>query len=311
LFLAKGFNLLIERQLIPDHAMGVYTVGRLNDADAIINKGWRLLFIIPWHGHSLIGTEHFPYDGDPENLDVSEEEIQAILDGINWGYPDAELKRQDICLIFKGQIPVTSKWDKERDVNLLKKYKIIDHKVDGIEGLVSVTGAKFTEARMVAEKTVDLVFKKMTKMPTRSITAHTPIYGGQIENFDLYLKNEINRKAYSLDAETIQYLIYNYGSAYAEVLKYLGNDLDKNIYLDEKCRVIRAQVIYAIRKEMARKLTDVVFRRLPIAMACRLRDSYLKICVETMAKELKWDHGRIGEELKDVNAKLSSLTNYG
>jgi glycerol-3-phosphate dehydrogenase len=225
LMLSKAFNLLVDCQRTPPWAVGIYGKGSFNDRNAILSKGGRLFFITPWHNRSLIGTAHLPCAADPDSVRVTEREIQDFLDEINVAYPVADLKRQDVCFVYSGLLPMAGDADQAGDVQLLKHYRILDHGRDeGLEGLISVAGVKFTEARYVAEKAVDLVFRKLGRRPPKARTAVTPVYGGQIPRFNDFLAHEVVRRPSGLSEGAIRHLISQYGSAYPEVLQYLEAD---------------------------------------------------------------------------------------
>jgi glycerol-3-phosphate dehydrogenase len=309
--LSKACNLLINRQLVPQYAVGIYSRGAFKDQDAIVSKGYRLFFLTPWHGRSLIGTVHLPSHTDPDGLTVSEAEIQAFVDEINAAYPAAELKRQDVCFAYWGLLPAAGYGAGE--VQLVKHYRLYDHqKEDGINGLISVIGVKFTEARYVAEKTVNLVFRKLGKKPPQSTTAISPLYGGQIEQFDAFLSQEAQREPLGLSAETLHYLICQYGSAYREVLKYLDGDLasvqptatnpsaEYSRWSEGSLSLMKAEILHGIQEEMAQKLADVIFRRTPLGMAGDPGYAYLRTCATIMAEELGWGETRTRREIDEV-----------
>ena len=306
LVLSKAFNLLVNPQFVPEYAVGIYSHARFEDQDAILSKGSRLFFITPWHNRSLIGTAHLPYDGDPDSLKVTEGEIQSFLDEINDAYPAACLKRQDVCFAYGGLLPMAWNSNGTGDVQLAKKYCIRDHqKAEGVEGLVSVIGVKFTEARHVAERIVDLVFRKLGRKPPKSLTAVTPLHGGQIEQFDDFLFQGIKRRPEGWSAPAIRHLISNYGSEYLRVLKYLNEDPEPTQTITDVSTLIKAEVLHGIREEMAQKLTDVIFRRTELGSAGYPGDTCLKTCAAIMSKALGWDKARTQKEVEKVQAVFS------
>lgn len=303
--LSKAMNIVVNRQLIPKYAVGVSSPFEFKNGNGVLNKGFRLLFIVPWREYSLIGTTYVPFDDSPNNLRVTERDIQNFIYEINRAYPAASLKRGDISFFHCGLLPMDGVGSGE--VRLTKKYQIWDHaKFDGTEGLVSVIGAKYTTARAVAEKAIDLVFKKLGKKSPMCLTNVTPIYGGHIEQFSDFLTRETGKRERELDRDVIRHLIYNYGSEYHRVLKYINDNSDWKQTLDVS-RVIKAEIVYGIREEMAQKLTDVVFRRTELGSGGNPGDTALKTCAAIMAKEFGWDEYRIQTEIGEVKAVFSTL----
>jgi glycerol-3-phosphate dehydrogenase len=303
--LSKAFNLLTNRQLIAENAVGVYSRGRFKDRDAILDKGSRLLFITPWHNRSLIGTAHLPYPADPDDFQVTGAEIQDFISEINDACPAARIAMKDIERVYGGLLPADA--DKN-GVQLLREHQLYDHrKDDHIDGFLSVKGVKFTEARYVAEETVNAVFRKLGCTPPKSQTTVTPIYGGQIEHFEKFVCQE-TRLRRELSADVVRTLIMQYGSAYREIFKYLQNP---NEVGDTNLGLTRAEVIHSIREEMAQKLADVVSRRTTLALPGRLTEKSLSICASVMAQELAWNEERMRREIAQVQASSGGGTILG
>jgi glycerol-3-phosphate dehydrogenase len=328
--LSKAFNLLLKRQLISDYAVGVYSKGHFRDRDAILSKGSRLYFITPWRGRSLIGTAHLPYDAHLGSVNVTEAEIQAFLKELNAAYPEAHLERQDVCFAYGGLLPAIS--IVTGNVQLAKHPMIRDHRTEGgLDGLISVVGVKFTEARRVAEQVVDLVFRKLGRTPPESTTAITPVHGGQIEQFNAFVVRETQRRSQGLSAEAIRHLIACYGAEYPRVLNYhdehpasthaitigpfaeisspplIGEGREKGTSSYAHGRpayapggaLLKAEVLHAVHEEMACKLTDVVFRRTTFGLTGDPGDACLNTCAALMAKELGWDASRTRREVEE------------
>jgi glycerol-3-phosphate dehydrogenase len=301
---SKAFNLLISRQIASGYAVGLYSRKYFRDTDALLQKGARLLFIIPWYGGSLIGTAHCFHRGDPENLTVSDEEVALFLDEINDAYPAAKLTRDDVSYVYGGLLPATNHGI--GGVQLVKRHRIYDHIQDGISGLISVNGVKFTEARYVAEKTVDLALKKLGRRPIRSTTAVTPLYGGRMDVIELHRDGAARRDRLPLDGDMVQDLIFHYGSAYPEVVKYLDSRSASTHDGSNRLALIKAQIQYGVQEEMAQTLADIVFRRIMLARSGHPGAAHLRTCALVMAQELGWAPTKTEEEIKHVEAILRS-----
>jgi glycerol-3-phosphate dehydrogenase len=303
--LSKAFNLLIRRQLISDYAVGVYSHNAGKDRDVIFHTRSRLLFINPWHDRSLIGTAHLPYDADPDNLQVTEAEIQSFLNEINKAYPRADLNLTDVCCAYAGLLPAMR--HNTGEVQLVRRHRLYDHqKEDQLDGLISISAVKFTEARYVAEKAVDAIFSKLGKNPPKSMTAVTPLYSGQIERFNDFLTHETRKRSGELGVQAVRLLISHYGSAYSDVLKYMNKSTEAGPTVTDALSLIRAEILHGVKEEMAQKLTDIVFRRTTLALPGNLTQAFIKMCVNLMAQELGWNEGRVRRELAEVRAAPSA-----
>jgi glycerol-3-phosphate dehydrogenase len=258
-----------------------------------------------------------PYDAAPDRVSVTEREAQGFLDELNAACPAADLRLSEVSFAYAGLLPVADSGASRR-TRLLKRYRIYDHQIeDGIAGLISVTGVKFTEARHVAEKAVDVVFGKLGKIPPKSTTAVTRLHGGHIERFGGFLRQETEHNCRGISAEVAYHLVHRYGSAYPEVLKHLdgGTDREPTLQGVSPCEhfspstlppIVKAEILYGIREEMAQKLTDVIFRRTDLATAGVPGDGCLKTSAAFMARELGWDDARTQREIDEVKTVLSA-----
>jgi glycerol-3-phosphate dehydrogenase len=188
-----------------------------------------------------------------------------------------------------------------KNISFGKRSRIIDHfKENKIEGLVTLLGVRATTARGMAEKTVDLIFSKLSKRIKKSMTCMTPIYGGNINIFEDYYGRAIKEDTFNIDSQTMQALIHNYGSQYKEVTKYLTENPSWAETLGNST-VLKGEIIHAIRDEMASKLADVVLRRTDLGTSGDPGDKALKDCAEIMKNELSWNDGKVLDEIEEVS----------
>lgn len=165
---AKGIN-LITRRIDPGLSIGVYSRSGHSD---LLNGNGRYLFITPWRDRSLIGTAYFEHRGASDHTAASELEIRSFIDQVNRAYPSAELTYQDVVGVHVGLVPIHPNGKKAQ---LMRRDQVLDHGQEGLAGLISVLGAKYTTARISAERAVDWASKRLGALPRPSRTAVTPI----------------------------------------------------------------------------------------------------------------------------------------
>ncbi|WP_256872692.1 FAD-dependent oxidoreductase [Candidatus Entotheonella palauensis] len=304
---AKAMNLVTRPLFDHPYAVGIPSRMGYRDADAVVKKGNRLLFIAPWRGRSIIGTMQAASPEAVGDVNITEQDVQGFLDEVNQSYPSARLQRDDVTFVHGGHLPLTHIDARTGDVQLAKHERIEDHRQDGIDGLISVTGVKYTTARRVAERVVDGVFAMRGQTPARSRSARTPLYGGQIEQFDRYVQMETAKSPHQLGGHDLRRLIMNYGTAYPQVLKYLDAcpGKVKAPSVPSENAVIRAEVRYAVREEMALRLSDVVFRRTELGTARPPSADVLRVCADVMQAELGWSPARVEREYQLVDERQS------
>ncbi|RMF03785.1 MAG: glycerol-3-phosphate dehydrogenase/oxidase [Chloroflexi bacterium] len=287
---------LVTRQLLGDTAVGVSGRRRFTDADSVINKGSRFFFIAPWRHTSLVGTGYAPYHGHPDDFTVTAADISTLLADVNAAWPGANLSPEDIYFVHGGLVPMQSYHSATGSVQLTKHARIDNFAQVGLRGLLSVVGVKYTTARRVAAQVVDLLFKQRGQTPPPSDTHRTPVFGGNIERFDPYLADQIRRRPEGLVPAQVELLVRNYGTAYVQLLEQYRPRRGE----DTALALLRAQTIYAVRREMAQSLGDVVFRRTELGSAGHPGSQALHVCAQTLARELGWTPEKIESELAQV-----------
>jgi len=294
---------VVSRRLSSKFALACQT--RTRDADAILSRGGRHLFLAPWRDFTLIGVWHGAYKGAPDEVTVTEEDLQAFLDETNAAYPGLSLFRKDVTMVNFGLILFEENKQGGAEISFGKRSMLIDHeKTNHVDGLVTLIGVRATTARGEAEKAVDLVFRKLGRRSPNSETDTTPIFGGRIEKFDDFLGGVVEQRPYGLDREVLDALIHNYGSEYPGVLKYIDESPDLAHRLGHST-VLKAEVIHAVREEMAEKMADVVFRRTDLGTGGHPGEEALKACARLMASELGWDEDRVREEVNEARSEFN------
>jgi len=182
---------LVTRPVFQKYAVGISSKARSQDQAPVDQKDDGLFFIAPWRDRSLVGTRYIPFNGDPDDFQVSEQEARNLLDNFNRALPSAGLQVKDVSFVHGGLVPTSDTGLKE---GRARHFQILDHRRDGLKGIISVVGVKYTTARDVAEKVVNLVFKMQGLKPTASSSAATPLYGGEIPRFESFLQDEIEKK---------------------------------------------------------------------------------------------------------------------
>jgi glycerol-3-phosphate dehydrogenase len=298
---------IVTHKLIDEYAVGAPSWPNTKSSDDDNGQVSHMLFISPWRNHSLIGTFHSHYQGAPDDFKLNEEQLENILSEVNSAYPGAELQLEDITFVHRGFLPEKND-SKLGEVRLVRKGRVFDHsKEDGIHGLITVVGVKYTTARKVAEQAVDLVFRHLGSEPPDSKTQITQLHNGQIERFNHFLSMATEKDASQISPLTIDHLVRSYGSDYASVRELIGNN-DEDIPLDLNAnQVIRAQVLHAINKEMIVKLSDFIMRRSGLGSTGRSEENSLQMSASVMANELKWDENKRDKEIDEVRTNYDQL----
>lgn len=296
---SKGIQ-IVAPLLCKNYAFSIPS--RQRDAEAVLSRGTRLLFVTPWRGRSLIGTTDTVYRGDPDDFSITEKDIADFIAEINAGYPGANLKREDVTFWYGGLRPITEKCVEANVSKAARKYEITDHaRLDRIQGLISVVGVKYTTCRLLAEKVVDLVFQKLGyRKPPRTLTRRMPVFGGRIGQFRHLLRLAIHEKPSGLGEQVTEHLVCSYGSQFRRIVRYVEREPALSELLPGTSEILKAEVVHAVREEMALRLKDVVMRRTDLGSLGHPGDEALQACADVMAAELGWDDARKRDEISEA-----------
>jgi len=307
--LSRDLALVIRRPLVRDRALAIQT--RYRDPNAVLSRGPRHLFVVPWREVTLIGVNSIIYRGDPNGLTVGQEEVQGFLDEINEAEPSLELTPDDVALVLAGLLPISADNLVNGNISFGKRPLIVDNaKSDGVERLITAITNRYTIARLVAERAVDLVFRKLGNRACSSRTAEIPLYGAKFGSVADLMHEVVGTTSGRLTPEIAARLARNHGSAYGDILRVMTQAPECGGTIGTS-QTLKAEVIHAVRAEMAVKLADCVFRRTELGTAGDPGSEALETCAELMGRELGWSADRIASELAEVRVQFPSGTTTG
>ncbi len=292
--LAKAVNILIKKSLFPGYGVGLEGSEEFTDKDAKIKRSKRLFFFVPWKKKTIIGTTYSYYSDKCDDLEVKEEEIQEIIDEVNSIYPTAALCKEDVIFVHAGLMPAHTPGSgvREGTPQLIKHSRVIDHsELESIEGLLTIEGVKYTTAPAIAIEVEKVLRKKKIITQPRHHTFLAPSSRPD--------KN-IDQKLFSRYAEKFPHIPANYGKDAAAVFAIVAAESGAGNCITAKEPLLKAEVLYTIREEMALKLADVVLRRTDGGASGCPAEPELRQIAEIMAGELGWDEKMICKEVDQV-----------
>jgi len=250
-------------------------------------------FVLPWHGHTLLGTTDSEFKDDPDDVGVSENDIANFLAFINKHLPAADLTREKVEFFYAGLRPLVD--DGSGDTyGASRKAELVDHgDTDGLAGLFSAIGGKWTTSRALAQTVVDAIVEKLDVSAADCETDENPTAGGDIGRVSGFLAEQRTEHA---DLASIEHLARMYGSRLPEMLAQANNRPELRLPLGD-AGDIAAQVVFAIRDEMALHLSDVVMRRTCMGQIGTPSSMALDSASRIMAAELGWSKERRNAEI--------------
>lgn len=255
----------------------------------------RHIFIIPWRGYSIIGTTDKEYLGSPDDWKVTRESIDELIADINASFSEKiKISYSDVLHSYGGLRPLVE--DQTEDVyESSRKYEIFDNSKDGIEGLLTVEGGKYTTSRNLALHVVNEACKKLNIKAVKSETDKNYLAGSEIEDIEAFVQYCISLYD-KFDKRQVEYLARIYGTEIDNIMNLAARDKKLSEILNNDGEIL-AQVAYAVNEEMAFTLNDILFRRTGIGTLGHPGKDVLKKVADTAAKILGWDASRKKAEI--------------
>jgi glycerol-3-phosphate dehydrogenase len=234
----------------------------------------RVMFAIPWHGHTLVGTTDTPIDEPTLEPKPLESEVAFILETAAQ-YLHKPPTRADVLSVFVGIRPLVRSGDSRITAALSRDHTV---HIDA-SGLLTTTGGKWTTYRHMAETSVDqaIDLARLTEKPcvTRTLNIHG--FHPHAERFGAL-------SMYGSDALAIQDLV--------RIDPELAEPLDRSL------PYTAAEVVWAVRIEMARTVEDVVARRcralfLNAAAAVRMAPRVAALMARELGQDEAWQRQQV------------------
>ncbi len=270
----KGSHLVAEWPGGPTHAIF-----------ATAKADGRPFFILPWHGMTLVGTTDLLYDGDPSKAVCTPEELAYLLDEATRLFPDTPLKREHVLYTYSGvrPLPFTPGADES---TISRSHFVIDHaKRGGPNGLLSIVGGKLT------------TYRSLSRMAVPAIKKHCAPSGAAVDQ-------EAGSGKRETGAARIGGPLAIYGARRNEVEAMIAADPALAEPICPHNPEVLGQVAYAVEREQAVTLGDVLLRRLSVGWSkCHALDG-AQAAAAVMAARLGWDGARVVREIAAYEAEV-------
>jgi glycerol-3-phosphate dehydrogenase len=245
----------------------------------------RVFFVIPWRGHTLVGTTDLDYAGDPAAVRCTNDERRYLLAEIRHALPAVAIQDADVVAEFAGVRPLA--FEPGGSASAVSREDLI---AEDPSGVVAIAGGKFTTARAVAERAVTRIAGRLARSglaPCR--TDSTPLPGGHPVSADQRRSWRAGGRSLGLAEAQYDALLGMYGSRLGLLLDLMAQR-GTGGRLHPDLPWVGAQVDFAVEHELARTVEDVLRRRLPIALGPHRRDgSVTRAVAERMGALLGWD----------------------
>ncbi|WP_306429469.1 glycerol-3-phosphate dehydrogenase/oxidase [Sphingobacterium sp. E70] len=235
----------------------------------------RVLFLVPWHNRVIAGTTDTPIDEHSLEPIALEKEIEFILKTAG-RYLTKQPTRQDALAVFAGLRPLaapTGNSNKTKEISRSHKVIVSD------SNLLTLTGGKWTTFRRMGQDTVDKAIK-IGCLPKKESTSATQKIYSAIPTTD----RSNHMYIYGSDQEAIRALEQEnpvWGEKLVEHLEFK-----------------KAEVLWAVRNELAQTVEDVLSRRVRILFldakaAITAAPEVASILAQELGKDENWQKNQV------------------
>jgi glycerol-3-phosphate dehydrogenase len=283
----KGVHIVVDRSRL-DHREGIVFISPIDG---------RVLFILPWNDLSYIGTTDTDTTESPDALTISSDDMVYLLRSANAQFPNARLGVEDVRAAWAGLRPLLA--DKEHRVasSRTREHAI----VQGSGGMITIVGGKLTTYRAMAAEAVDRAGRELRHRDGRGRpfrdsvrTDEEPLPGGEAADLAQFRERGLEL---GMAPESVEHLLRNYGTEAAGIYNLGAGERRLLRRLAPPHPAIEAEVVHAVRREMAQTVEDVLVRRMHLYYEAQDRGvEAARRVAELMARERGWDEARVEEE---------------
>ena len=278
--LTKAVNIIVRKNFFADYSVGLEGKENFSDTEALFKRGKRLFFFVPIQNYTMIGTTYKLYDGKVNGLEITKEDINEIIEEANYLFPSSQLTFDDVSFYHVGLVPMDEK-SSAGSIQAERHSTVSEYS----RNLFSIKSVKYTTAPVIAEEVVKKIKKKIKpsysyKKEVKTITKN---YSGNIPQV------------------VAERLIKTYGSHCNKIFELINENKSYLNLISENPPIITAEIVYAIRNEMALTLKDVILRRTGMGMLeCPSLES-IRAVASIISQELGWDKPK---EISEINNLL-------
>ena len=264
----------------------------------------RVMFVLPWGDLSYLGTTDTDSAESPDAVTARGEDVRYILRSVNSRFPSAHLAEDDVRATWAGLRPLVA--DDAKLPGAVSREHVI---VDGPGGVVTVAGGKLTTYRTMAAATVDHVLARVPERdgrpwPTESGTDREALPGG--ETAELGSIRSLGLDA-GFDEATVTHLLTHYGTEAAGLYNLARREPQLAQRLHPDHPALAAEVVHAARREFARRVEDVLVRRIHVFHETRDRGAAAAgRTAELLGREFNWTSAEIVRRREEYEALLRS-----
>jgi len=275
--LTKGVHLVFARTSLPVH-----------DWLVLADDGGRIVFVMPHDRYVVVGTTDTDFEGDAAAVTTNSSDLSYLLDVLAHSLPGMKVGPSELLSSFAGLRALVLDGEGSKSPSWVPREEVI---LESASGMLTIAGGKLTTHREIAEKLLTRIAPRFG--PIRgSATGHTPLPGARA------IPAGAPDTVSTLPRHAREILGGRYGSRAELPARLAAEDRSLSVPLVRGLPVLRAEVVHAVRNEMALNVSDFLVRRIGATWRWPLEaESAAPAVADLMAHELGWNDERRGLEL--------------
>jgi len=249
----------------------------------------RVMFAIPWRDRLVLGTTDTDFDGSPDEVWADADDVAYLCESANREFPRAGFSPDKVLSTWAGLRPLIHE-EAETASDVSREHQIYVRD----DGVLLIAGGKLTTYRLMAKQAVKAAIRWLKdndsdlfedRAPVRPHTRTRPLPGAvgldepsaaAVRRFAAQLAGECG-----LEAACADHLADVYGTRSRELCRMMQANPDLAERMQPDLPYLWAEVAFAVERDLARNVDDVLSRRVPLLLVGR--DQGLDVAEQTAA----------------------------
>lgn len=258
----------------------------------------RPIFVVPWADQLLVGTTEVSDDRNPDYVTPAPDEIDYLLRSFNRLFPALPIGRTDIRAAFAGVRPLPYIAEQSPS-SITRRHFLIDHKDDGAQRMISIIGGKLTTAVSLAREVARAIGINVLE-PKGFALAEPPDDTAGLSTIYREMV-EFSR----IPMASVKAVVSLFGPFAVTVFNTIQQDDSHRRTLCPHTDHVVGEAVYAVRREFAITLGDILLRRVPVALGPCWSDKCTRMAAERIGAALHWASGEIAHQIHNFEEEYS------
>lgn len=261
----------------------------------------RPFFVVPWNEQVLVGTTEVPERGDPEGVRPGVDEVQYLLDSVRQRFRGAAISGDQIRYAYAGVRPLPFVAEGAPS-GITRRHFLRDHSDDGVRQMISVIGGKLTTAASLARDCARQIGIEVEEPRGTAVLAESTGWEGLVQEWA-----EKTAAEAGISFESARAIAAWHAPGRRGIVQLAKNDERMRQTLCPHTHHLVAEAVNAFACEHAQTLSDVLLRRVPVALSGCWSEECSAVAAHCIGSALGWPNLRVGAEREAFEAERAAF----